>query len=192
MTNFNQIVNDKYLELRSGFINFISKRFPNFRMQEIEDIYADTFIAVHDNIIKGRVAADTKWKAYIYQIGLNLSLNKAKDNSRYVHAEEKNSDDDMDSQERFAIGISLTSIVNECDNEEEKNEKVAILQREITYLPEPCETILKDFYFGQLSMEEIRKEIGYKTTDSVKARKNKCMNRLKERVALAFKMRQLM
>ena len=192
MTNFNQIVNDKYLELRSGFINFISKRFPNFRMQEIEDIYADTFIAVHDNIIKGRVAADTKWKAYIYQIGLNLSLNKAKDNSRYVHAEEKNSDDDMDSQERFAIGISLASIVNECDNEEEKNEKVAILQREITYLPEPCETILKDFYFGQLSMEEIRKEIGYKTADSVKARKNKCMNRLKERVALAFKMRQLM
>ena len=192
MTNFNQIVNDKYLELRSGFINFISKRFPNFRMQEIEDIYADTFIAVHDNIIKGRVAADTKWKAYIYQIGLNLSLNKAKDNSRYVHAEEKNSDDDMDSQERFAIGISLASIVNECDNEEEKNEKVAILQREITYLPEPCETILKYFYFGQLSMEEIRKEIGYKTTDSVKARKNKCMNRLKERVALAFKMRQLM
>ena len=158
MTNFNQIVNDKYLELRSGFINFISKRFPNFRMQEIEDIYADTFIAVHDNIIKGRVAADTKWKAYIYQIGLNLSLNKAKDNSRYVHAEEKNSDDDMDSQERFAIGISLASIVNECDNEEEKNEKVAILQREITYLPEPCETILKDFYFGQLSMEEIRKD----------------------------------
>ena len=69
---------------------------------------------------------------------------------------------------------------------------MAILQREITYLPEPCETILKDFYFGQLSMEEIRKEIGYKTTDSVKARKNKCMNRLKERVALAFKMRQLM
>ena len=161
-------------------------------MQEIEDIYADTFIAVHDNIIKGRVAADTKWKAYIYQIGLNLSLNKAKDNNRYVHAEEKNSDDDMDSQERFAIGISLASIVNECDNEEEKNEKEAILQREITYLPEPCETILKDFYFGQLSMEEIRKEIGYKTTDSVKARKNKCMNRLKERVALAFKMRQLM
>lgn len=186
MEDYSQIVNDWYASLRNTFVNFIHSRFSNLDFDEIQDIYNDTFMAIYNNLQQGRVKSDTKWKSYIFQIGINMALSKSKENGKLVRPNERNNDDDVDSQERFETGITFNTLISEDDMAEKKQLINDILLREIASLPEPCETILKDFYFGGFSMSEIKDEIHYQTNDSVKAMKNRCMNRLRNRIKTTF------
>lgn len=194
MERYNQVVNDMYLKLINVFINIVHKRLPTLRIEDIEDIYSETFIAVRQNILDNKVSSDTNWKAYIIRIGLNMALNKAKQEGRFVKAEDRSSDDDIDAGERFQTQISLLDIADECDGKEKREnmeKRLTVMRREIAYLPEPCETILKDFYYGGMSMSDIMEEIHYKSTDAVKARKHWCMQRFKDRVTTAFRLLNL-
>lgn len=186
MEDFSQIVANWFVSLRNPFINYIHKALPVLGLDEIEDIYSETFIAIRKNLMEGNVASGTKWKAYIFQIGYNMAVNKAKQSSRFIQAIET-TENDIVANNRFETYISLKDVVEEEDNET-KIQRIAILEREIRYLPEPCETILKDFYYGGFSMTEIMSEIHYQSTDSVKAMKNRCMNKLRERIKLALGM----
>ena len=188
MEDFNQIVSNCFVVFRNPFINFLHKSFPALGLDEIEDIYSDTFIAIRKNLLEGKVSEGTKWKAYIFKVGYNIAVNKAKQISRYFQPIETSSDDDdVDASNRFETYLSLKEVAEEEDNEN-KAQRIAILEREIKYLPEPCETILKDFYYGSFSMTEIMAEIHYQSTDSVKAMKNRCMKKLRERVRIALGM----
>lgn len=191
MEEYSQIVNDWYVGLRSLFINYIHKRIPALRIEDIEDIYSDTFIAVRENMLNNRVASGTNWKAYIFQIGYNMAVNKMKQEGKKVQTIERPADDDIDADEKFQTKLSLQDFADEDDDKETQEKRAEVLKREMRYLPEPCETILKDFYYGGFSMTEIMDEIHYNSTDSVKSMKNRCMKRFKERVMLAFKMLNL-
>lgn len=185
MEDFSQIVTNWFVSLRNPFINYIHKALPVLGLDEIEDIYSETFIAIRNNLLEGNVASGTKWKAYIFQIGYNMAVNKAKQSSRFVQVKEMTSNDDIDATNRFETYLSLQEVMEEEDNET-KSQRLSILEREIKYLPEPCETILKDYYYGGFSMAEIMSEIHYQSTDSVKSMKNRCMNKLRERIKLAL------
>ncbi len=187
MEDFSQIVTNWFVSLRNPFINYIHKALPVLGLDEIEDIYSETFIAIRKNLLNGNVSPDTKWKAYIFRIGYNMAVNQAKQSNRFVQVIETTVNDDIDANKRFETFISLREVVEE-DGNETKMQRIAILEREIRYLPEPCETILKDFYYGGFSMSEIMSEIHYQSTDSVKAMKNRCMNKLRERVKLVLGM----
>lgn len=187
MEDFSQIVTDWFVSLRNPFINYIHKALPVLGLDEIEDIYSETFIAIRKNLLDGNVASGTKWKAYIFQIGYNMAVNKAKQSARFVQAKEMTSNDDIDANNRFETYLSLQEAMEEKENETQ-SQRLSILEREIKYLPEPCETILKDYYYGGFSMTEIMSEIHYQSTDSVKSMKNRCMNKLKERIKLALGM----
>lgn len=185
MEDFSQIVTNWFVSLRNPFINYIHKALPVLGLDEIEDIYSETFIAIRKNLLEGNVASGTKWKAYIFQIGYNMAVNKAKQSIRFVQVKEMTSNDDIDATDRFETYLSLQEVMEEEDNET-KSQRLSILEREIKYLPEPCETILKDYYYGGFSMSEIMSEIHYQSTDSVKSMKNRCMNKLRERIKLAL------
>ena len=185
MEDFSQIVTNWFVSLRNPFINYIHKALPILSLGEIEDIYSDTFIAIRKNLMDGNVASGTKWKAYIFQIGYNMAVNKAKQSSRFVQVKEMTSNDDIDATNRFETYLSLKEVMEDEENET-KAQRLSILEREIKYLPEPCETILKDYYYGGFSMAEIMSEIHYQSTDSVKSMKNRCMNKLRERIKLAL------
>ncbi len=185
MEDFSQIVTNWFVSLRNPFINYIHKALPILSLDEIEDIYSDTFIAIRKNLMDGNVASGTKWKAYIFQIGYNMAVNKAKQSSRFVQVKEMTSNDDIDATNRFETYLSLKEVMEDEENET-KAQRLSILEREIKYLPEPCETILKDYYYGGFSMTEIMLEIHYQSTDSVKSMKNRCMNKLRERIKLAL------
>ena len=185
MEDFSQIVTNWFVSLRNPFINYIHKALPVLGLDEIEDIYSETFIAIRKNLLEGNVSSGTKWKAYIFQIGYNMAVNKAKQSIRFVQVKEMTSNDDIDATDRFETYLSLQEVMEEEDNET-KSQRLSILEREIKYLPEPCETILKDYYYGGFSMAEIMSEIHYQSTDSVKSMKNRCMNKLRERIKLAL------
>ena len=191
MEEYNQIVNDWYVKLMNLFINYIHKRLPVLRIEDIEDVYSETFIAVRQNMLNNKVASGTNWKAYIFQIGYNMAINKMKQASKMVQAADRPSNDDIDADEKFQTQLSLQDLMDDCDDKATMEQRVEVLQREMGYLPEPCETILKDFYFGGFSMAEIMHEIHYNSVDSVKSMKNRCMNRFKDRIKVTFKMLNL-
>ena len=191
MENYNQIVNDWYVKLRNLFINTIHKKYPDLHFEDIEDLYTEAFMAVRENMIKNRVASGTNWKAYIFQIGFNMAANKSKQESKKVQVLEQPDEDNIDADEKFQTRLSLMDLVEENDDKEQLEQRLELLKREISYLPEPCETILKDFYMGGFSMTDIMEEIHYKTTNAVKAMKYRCLTRLKERMKIACKMLNL-
>lgn len=191
MEDYNIIVNDWYMKLRSHFINSIHSKFPVLQIEDIEDVYSEAFIAVRQNLLNGKVREDTDWNKYILTIGYNMAVNKITKERKMVRPVNNPADDDIEADEKFQTRLSLMDLVDEDDNRELVEKRIEVLSREIKYLPEPCETILKSFYYGEFTMTEIMDEIHYKTTDAVKAMKYRCISRLKERMKLVCKMLNL-
>ena len=49
-------------------------------------------------------------------------------------------------------------------------------------LGEPCKTIITDFFYGGLTMEEIAEKMGYTNAANAKNQKYKCFKRFKKLV----------
>ena len=186
MNDFQQIVAQCYEELHGQFKALILSRFSGMSADDVEDLYHETFMAIYDNLHKGRVAEDTKWKAYILSIGLNLANNLSKGQKRMVPMETPD-DDDGHPVERFANLPSLESLVEEMTGELEERERlITKLNEMISEMKDPCSTLLRDFYYNDLSLAEIRDEMGYASIEVVKTKRYKCFDRLKRRVMEAF------
>lgn len=67
--------------------------------------------------------------------------------------------------------------VRQFEEEEKRFEK---LGSAIDMLGEPCRSLLKDFYYQDLSMTEIAEKFGYTNADNAKTQKYKCLQRLKK------------
>ena len=191
MNDYDTIVNDWFLKLRNHFINTVRNRFPVLAIEDIEDVYSDAFVAVRKNMLENKVTQDTNWKAYIFRIGLNMVINKINKTNKFVQIPDKPADDDIDADEKFQTLLSLNDFVDDDGDKELLEKRLEVLSREIKFLPEPCETILKSFYYGQFSLGDIMDEIHYKSVDAVKAMKYRCINRLKDRMKMACKMLDL-
>lgn len=191
MNDYDTIVNDWFLKLRNHFINTVLNQFPFMAIQDIEDVYSDAFVAVRKNMLENKVTEDTNWKAYIFRIGRNMVINKINKTNKFVQIPDKPADDDIDADEKFQTLLSLNDFVDDDGDKELLEKRLEVLSREIKYLPEPCETILKSFYYGQFSLGDIMDEIHYKSVDAVKAMKYRCINRLKDRMKMACKMLDL-
>jgi len=184
MQKYEQIVQDWYYKLRSPFINYLKAHFPSLYLEDIEDIYQESFLAVYKNIQSEQVRNETSWKSYIFQIGINKAKDKYSQTSVYVHPDSQKQDDDANDDERLlsVFGLEKNNILGDDDDSPYSEEVSRIALEEISSLPEPCETILKDYYFHDFSMDDIAKEIHYLNSNVVKAKKNQCMNKLKERM----------
>ena len=191
MERYNEIVNNWYVKLWPLFLKYISKNTHGLRIEDIEDIYSDTFLAVRENMLNNRVKPDTKWKPYIIQIGYNMAVNRAKQEGKKVEIIDNSNDDDIDADRKFETQISLMDLINEDGDKELVERRHEALKQEIRYLSSTCETIIVGFYYEKRSLKDIMYEINYKTVDSVKSKKANCMKRLTERVKVAFKMLNL-
>lgn len=178
--SFNKVVNDFYLKNRNEFINLIHWKFPQIGLDEIEDIYQNAFLAAYDNLQSGNVQENTKWKSYIFAIGTNMALTLNNRSIRKVELPDDTSDNDEDDIMRL-LG----------DDGQISEECLETMMEEMALLPQPCETILKDFYFLNFSMEQIAAETGYNNTDTMKAKKSQCYKKLCQRVINAFKLKDI-
>jgi RNA polymerase sigma factor (sigma-70 family) len=70
------------------------------------------------------------------------------------------------------------------DLEEEESEYSAdnekIVEKVVNELGEPCHSLLVLKFWKELSGEEIAAELGYKSADSVKNQRHRCMEKLRE------------
>ena len=178
--DYDNIVHEFFEELKPLFVNYLRKNF-NLDYDEIMSIYTEVWIDVRSNIIRGRVEPGTKWKAYILKMGWyqanNIATRRPRDIDSY--------DDETFNRDEFERKYTEEKAAETSIYEDP--EMQAVLAAELSYIPDPCNKILKLYYFDELSMKEIADSMNYSNSRSAITTKNRCMEKLKARVVNAVR-----
>ena len=70
---YEEIVRQWYVKLRPEFLRRLTAKYSGLSLEDAENLYQDTFIAVQENLMLGRVKEDTSWSSYIMTIGMNMA-----------------------------------------------------------------------------------------------------------------------
>ncbi len=182
--NFEHIVRKYYNRLREPFMRKLTRQYPAMRLDTAEDLYQEAFIAVQDNIQRGKVRPNTEWNAYILTIGLNMASKEQRHRGITDPFDSMYDDDKEDGNNRLARKVE--EIIMEMPGEEaalcNNPEVLSRLGNELNHTPEPCGKIIRLFYYTDASMEDIAEETGLKNAQTAKAKKSQCMTDLINRV----------
>lgn len=190
--SYEDIVRKWYNKVRPLFVNTLKKRFTSLSYDDIEDLYQQAFLAVHDNLQAGRVREDTSWSSYIIQIGLNLATKELRHTEKTGSIYESGGDNDEGHQQ---ISKTVEQLLSELTTDDEplyqNIDALSLLGDELNHTPEPCNSIIRLFYYDDMSMEEIAVAVNFKNATTTKSKKSQCMKTLIERVKRSFKAAEL-
>lgn len=189
--NYEDIVREWYNRLRPEFLRRLTAKYSGLSLYDAENLYQDTFIAVQENLMKGRVKEDTSWSSYIMTIGMNMASKAWRKLGKTDSVDEGFDDDNEDNYSKTANEVE-DKLKTFQESEEiqplcRDEHVLSLLGGEIQHTPEPCASIIKLFYYKGKSMDEIAEEIGYKNATTAKAKKNQCMNDLIARVSRSLR-----
>lgn len=189
---YEDIVRKWYNKVRPLFVNTLKKRFTSLSYDDIEDLYQQAFLAVHDNLQAERVREDTSWSSYIIQIGLNLATKELRHAGKTGSIYESSGDNDEGHQQ---ISKTVEQLLSELTTDDEplyqNIDALSLLGDELNHTPEPCNSIIRLFYYDDMSMEEIAVAVNFKNAITAKSKKSQCMKTLIERVKRSFKAAEL-
>lgn len=186
-TNYEEIVRKWYNKLKPLFQNTLKDKYKALSYDAIDDLYQDAFLAVHKNLLLGRIKENTSWSSYIIQIGLNLA---SKDTRRTSKTGSIDSSPIYDEDGQTAIQrkaewkLAANALSDKSKYTDPKAQRV--LGDELNFTPEPCSTIIRLFYFDHMSMEDIAVAVNMKNATTAKSKKSQCMKAFKERVKSAL------
>ncbi len=186
-TNYEEIVRKWYNKLKPLFQNTLKDKYKALSYDAIDDLYQDAFLAVHKNLLLGRIKENTSWSSYIIQIGLNLA---SKDTRRTSKTGSIDSSPIYDEDGQTAIQrkaewkLATNALSDKSKYTDPKAQRV--LGDELNFTPEPCSTIIRLFYFDHMSMEDIAVAVNMKNATTAKSKKSQCMKAFKERVKSAL------
>ena len=189
---YEDIVRQWYNKVRPMFVNTLKKRFASLSYDDIEDLYQQAFLAVHDNLQAGRVREDTSWSSYIIQIGLNLATKELRHSGITDSIYESGGDNEEGHQQiSRTVELLLSQLTTEDESLYQNVNALSLLGEELNYTPEPCNSIIRLFYYDDMSMEEIAVAVNFKNATTAKSKKSQCMKTLIERVKCSFKVAEL-
>ena len=160
--------------MKSGFASIIGQAFPsvNFTKEDVEDIFQESSIVLMQKIKSGGVSVSREGAlfSYLVQIGKLTTCNLIRKRRSLTPDE--------------VVTISENLHKEDEDNEISADERQAsqdeFLDRVFDSIPSDCKTLLKHFYWGRKSMDDIASILGMRNADSAKTKKNKCMNKFKD------------
>ena len=187
---YEEIVRQWYVKLRPEFLRRLTAKYSGLSLEDAENLYQDTFIAVQENLMLGRVKEDTSWSSYIMTIGMNMASKEWRKIGKTDSADEGFDNYEEESGSKVARRVEeLLKTLPDDEGETPlyKDQKAqALLGDELIHTPEPCGSIIRLFYYEELSMDEIAEEIGYKNATTAKAKKSQCLTDLIQRVTDAL------
>lgn len=156
-----------YKTYRVRFVNWITFAHKCTEEQAI-DIFQYSIISFYENVVEGSVEEmnDSGIKTYLFSIGKNKFLADTRKQAKISYQEE----------------LEEVELIVADDGSEEKSERKALLDKALNDLGDPCSTILKLFYFSNLSNDEIAEIMSYKNGNTVKNLKYKCLQRVKNKL----------
>jgi len=161
-----------YTKYRTKFIAVLIKSY-SCDVEVATEIYQISIVIVYDNIMSGKLATlnneNSLWN-YLYVTGTNkyndwLRKQRKIADSPEVYLEEAIADEaDVDQRSREE-DLNLAQLTN--------------MQEALRELGDPCATVLELFFYENKTMTEVADEMNYKTSNTAKTKKYKCLKRLR-------------
>lgn len=185
--NYEDIVREQYISNRNGFLRRLTAKYPTLSLYEAENLYQDTFLAIHENLLHGSIREDTSWSSYIITIGFNLANKLMRKKGITVSIDEGyGEENDSPSKTARTVDNLLKTLQDDETPLFQNLDAQALLGEELKHTPEPCQSIVRLFYYKAKSMADIADELDYKNATTVKSKKNQCMKDLIKRVTKAL------
>jgi RNA polymerase sigma factor (sigma-70 family) len=155
-----------YTNYRSEFVAWAFREFKADKNAAI-DVWQDCVVIFYENVVGGRIdKLNSTLKTYLFAIGKNIFLKQHKWYTRHSEIEETMVED--------------AALLEFSGQQEQMEEKIQLVERALSRLGDPCQKILRQYYYHRRSVEEIAHNMGYNNNDTAKNMKYKCMQRLKK------------
>jgi RNA polymerase sigma-70 factor (ECF subfamily) len=163
-------IREAYREYRQGFTRWIRKQF--LVPEEVAaDLFQSALLTLCENVKSGRLTELTSsLQTYLFAIGKNKAHEYLKQQQR---------------QQNISV-YDFSLLYNEADEGGQTSESQSLMTQlldVVSRLGQPCLPLLHLFYYENKSWEEISGMLGYKTVNSAKNMKYKCMQKIKEMMA---------
>ena len=162
-------------EMKPGFVSILGQTFSGDKIsnEDIEDIFQESLIVLMQKVKSGEVISshDGALFSYLVQIGKLKACNQVR----------KKRAQNLDEAVTFSLQLhNIAESEDEIAVDEKQQMQNDFLDKVFNRIPSECSTLLKHFYWNHKPMDEIASILGMRNADSVKSKKNKCMNRIKE------------
>ena len=163
--NDKRVIQELYYDNRDYFLNWAAKEH-HISFEDAKDLYQDAMVVLIQKIQDRKVERIfVSFRAYIFGLGKQLIRNKIK--------QEFNRD------KREGIFSNRSILLGENHIEDDR---IGVVVSQLESLPNPCRSILTYYYLKNLTYEEIAVSLHYKSINSLKVQKYRCLKSLKERV----------
>ena len=155
----------KLYKYQSKVVSLIKSR--GGSKEDAQDVFQDALLILCKNVWKGDFVLTAKLDTYLYGVCYNLWRTISKAKGKTITDENLDFPMDDEMEELLAHELKLKKVEQ-------------ILQK----LGDPCLQLLTLFYYKAKKIKEIVKQMGYKSENSVKVQKYKCMERAKKMISL--------
>jgi len=128
---------------------------------DAKDVFQEAMVALFEMVQKPGFSFTAQPSTLLYSIARNKWLKSLRGKGKEVSLRD----------------FEVHEEVKEYDAE--KDVLIDKMEQALKFLGQPCEGILRSFYYLKKSMAEIAAEHGYKSATHTKAQKYKCLQRLK-------------
>ena len=162
--------------MKQGFTSILVQtfQFSNLTNEDIEDIFQESLIVLMQKVKSGSIVISREGASFSYlvQIGKLTACNLIRKRK------------DITSEDVVTISDNLHKEYEDISVDEKQKSQDEFLDRVFDSLPSDCKTLLKHFYWGHKPMDRIASVLGMRNADSVKTKKNKCMNKFRNIAAM--------
>ena len=137
---------------------------------DAEDLFQDAFLTLYEQLLSGHLAELPRSLAAYFH---GIVQNKLKEHYRKVQKA-------LDNEEEQDVADFNETFINEVLAQEDPRlveRKEAAVREVVRHLPDPCDKLLWGYYFDDCSMKELAERFGYKSADSAKVMKSRCMSK---------------
>jgi len=138
---------------------------------DASDIFQEAMVVLYEKAQDEAFLLTCKVGTYIFAICKNLWYKKCQQLHKMPVALDENSGDEDSKDWAYEDDIQ---------QHHEREQNFEKLNMSLAQLGEPCQSILKEYYHQNRSMQEIAMKFGYTNTDNAKTQKYKCLQRLKK------------
>lgn len=166
-----RVIEQLYNDLRPKFMNWLKGTYHIGKQEDVGEIYQRSFTILYVNAKKGKLdTIDASIETYLF----GIAKFQVMEWRREKQSSEISSEDSPISEHE------MSQFQKVFESAEVDDSLVRKMQRGMADLGEPCNKILKLFYWKGYSMEAIARETGYKNESVAKKKKYGCLQKLKE------------
>jgi len=133
---------------------------------DAKDVFQEGIIVLYNKVKTGEFELTSKLKTYIYSVCRRIWLKKLSRAGNITY--------ELKEVEDFL------PVENDVELHELRDLQFSKMEESMLMLGEPCQTIIRDFYMQNKSMQEICEKFGYTNPENAKTQKYKCLQRLKK------------